>query len=85
MSARGKLYHLYGHESCTGLDIRTRCTEAGCEYIELPIIGEETDLDHHRFEGFKQQLIEDLKEKRVLGFIADPPCETFIGGKFRTA
>ena len=47
--------------------------------MELPITGDpETDLDHECFERFKQQLIGDLKENQVLGFVAYPPCETFI-------
>ena len=77
-NARGKLYHFYGHESSTGLNIKSRCEEAGCEYMELPITGDDADLDHLRYERFKQQLITDLREDQVLGFITDPPCETFI-------
>ena len=82
-NARGKIYHLYGHESSTGLDIKTRCNEAGCQYVELPITGDpEVDLDHEGYEKFKQRLIGDLRENQVLVFIADPPCEPSLAGDF---
>ena len=85
LQGQGIICHLHGHESCTGLDIKSRCVESGCRCESLPLTGEEDDLDHERFGRFKARLMEDLAAKKVLGFVAGPPCETFIGGRFRTA
>ena len=85
ISGSGKVYHCDAHEGGAGLEIEERCKELGCEYAPLRLTGADDDIDHQRFAHYRLRLLLDLKRGMVAGSITDPPCETFIGGRFRDA
>ena len=54
-------------------------------YIALPRLGNAADLDHQRYMAYRSKLLQDIEAGEVVGFFTDPPCETFIGHRYRDA
>ena len=75
-------YHVFGHSGAAALDVQTRCEELHLDYVPF-LIEDEASVDHQRFESYRRNLEENMARHSVAGIIFEPPCETFIGDRFR--